>query len=152
MEFPINRSDEELAISPDERLGAVVEVFPLWVRSRADRPTEFWEQQRAAILSRVSANQNSFGFSSRLAWATVAAVLAVAACLLTLNPRVPSPAHTQAQAQTDSDRDLLIEVEYAVEGEGPQALEPAAVLAGEIDRYQPASPVSHTPKEINNEE
>lgn len=148
MEFPINRSDEELAIPPDDRLGVLVDALPQWVGSGAERPGEFWEQQRAAILSRVSANQNAVAFNSRLAWVAAAAVLAIAACLLTLYPRVAAP----TQAQTDPDRDLLIEVEYAVEGEGPQALEPAALLAGEIDRYQQNSSLSPTPKEVHDEE
>jgi hypothetical protein len=148
MEFP-TQNNQDLVIPPDERLGAVIDALPHLARSSADRPAEFWDQQRAAILFRVSANQNSVEFRSpRLAWAMAAAVLAIAACLLALQPRLA----TTPQAQSDPDRDLLIEVEYAVEGGGPQALEPAALLDAEINRYQQNSSLSPAPKEVNDEE
>lgn len=153
MEFLNHLSNEELAdlqiASDHQHLRPVLDALPVWARESADRSPEFWDRQRAEILSRVALTRNQAGFGiSGAAWAMAAAILAIASFLLASGPRVTlSP-----QAQSDPDRDLLIEVEYAVQSGGPEALEPAALLAEEIGRYQENRSVSPMRKEGNDEE
>jgi hypothetical protein len=153
MEFLKHRSNEELAdlqiASDHQHLKPVLDALPVWARAAGDRSPEFWDRQRAEILSRVALTQNQAAFGiSGAAWTLAAAILAIASFLLASGPRVtPSP-----QAQSDPDRELLIEVEYAVESGGPEALEPAALLAEEIGRYQQANSTSPMRKEVNDEE
>jgi hypothetical protein len=135
--------------SDRQHLRSVLEDLPAWARADADRPAEFWERQRAAIWSRISAEGIQAGsrFPS-VAWAIAAAVLVIASFMLNSAPRVaPAP-----QAQADPDRELLLEVERAMQSGGPDALEPAALLAEEIGQHERTSSVLPIRKEANDEE
>ena len=145
MECPTNRNDCDEV----RDMNSVFEALPRLTRIAAERPLEFWDRQRAAILSRVPAEPAPAGLAiPRLAWTFAIVILAAAILLLSSGPRATAPSH---RTPFDPDRDWLIEAEYAVQTGGPQALEPAALLADEIGKYQTNS-ISRTPKEVHDEE
>jgi hypothetical protein len=153
MEILNRLSDEnltDLLLESDRQyLQPILEGLPEWARASADRPPEFWERQRRAILSRVSALEDQASLRiPRAAWAIAAAIFVIASFMLNSGPRVtPVP-----QAVTDADRELLLEVERVVQGGGPEALEPAALLASEIGQYQKPSSILPRSKGDNDEE
>jgi len=100
------------------------------VRERAADDEYFWTRQRAKILQRAAVRRTPF--TGRLAWAGLAAVVVIAMALLTGGPS-PLPASPALQEAFDPDHDLLMRVEYATDNPGPRALEPAALLAVEIN-------------------
>ena len=107
----------------DRHLTAFAEA----VRAEAERPEGFWRAQRSAIAGRIQDSQRRA--SLRLAWAGSLALVVIAASLLT-----QAPAPVASAAQNDPDHDLLVGVERAVRRPVPQALEPARLLAQEIER------------------
>jgi hypothetical protein len=149
MEMLSRLSNDDLTDLPPESLQPILEALPACIRGDADRPPEFWERQRAAILSRISAADIQAGSGvPGVAWAIAVAILVIASFMLSSGPRVaPAP-----QAQTDPDRELLLEVEAAMQSGGPEALEPAALLADEISQYEKTSSVVPSRKEVNDEE
>jgi hypothetical protein len=106
-------------------------AVPQSLRSATERPSCFWQRQLSAV--RVAASQRML-FHPGLAWASALALLLLAFSLLTKSP-APKP----VQAQNDSDQELLVAVEQAVETDGPESLEPAALLADEISNALPNS-------------
>ncbi len=118
---------EELEV---QRLFADV---PQSLRSATERPSGFWQRQLSAVRGRVAARQRRL-FHPGVAWAGALALLLLAVSLL-----MKSPAPKPVQAQNDSDQELLVAVEQAVETDGPESLEPAALLADEIGNAQPTS-------------
>ena len=103
---------------------------PQSLRSATERPNWFWQRQVSAVLGRVAASQRML-FHPGVAWASALALLLLAFSLL-----MKSPAPRPVQAQNDSDQELLVAVEQAVETDGPESLEPAALLADEISNAQ----------------
>ncbi len=97
------------------------------LRAAGERPEGFWRMQRALIQERIQGSEQRA--SLRMAWAGSVALITVAVCLLT---QTPAPA--SAVANYDPDHDLLVGVEQAVRRPVPQALEPAQLLAQELER------------------
>ncbi len=110
----------------------------------AQNTDAFWEQQRASIWAKIDfAEPRKFPV---LAWASAAAVLVIAALLVSIAPTVPP------QAQTDSDHELMVQLERTLQSEVPVALEPAALLAREITQNsQLNSPSPDRKKESSHE-
>jgi hypothetical protein len=124
---------EELFIADEQYVAERLRHLPALARQASERPDEYWEKQHSTIWRRISAGHaQSSEVSPRLVWTTSAAVVVLATMLL-LGGSAPGPA-TQVQIQADPDHELLLAVERAVQIEGPQALEPAALLAQEIGR------------------
>ncbi len=96
------------------------------VRADAERSPGFWLAQRAAIVGRLQGSAR--GASLRLAWAASLALIIIATSLL-----IQAPAPAASAAAYDPDHDLLVGVERAVRRPVPQALEPARLLAQEIE-------------------
>jgi hypothetical protein len=150
----LNRLNNEdltdlLVDSDRQHLRPVLEGLPEWARASADRPPEFWERQRRVILARVSALEDQASLRIPTAvWAAAAAIFVIASFMLNSGPRItPAP-----QAAVDPDRELLLEVERAVQSGGPEALEPAALLAEQIGQHQKLNSISPRGKEVNDEE
>jgi len=114
---------------------------PQSLRSAAERPSWFWQRQLSGVRERVAASQRML-FRPGVAWASALALLLLAVSLLK-----SGPAAKPVQGQNDSDQELLVAVEQAVEIEGPESLEPAALLADEISNAQPTSKNRHVVKE-----
>jgi len=109
-----------------QELGQAVDSYGRAMRAAADRLDPILDRQARAIGQRV-ASENRRG-SLRLAWAGSLALLAMAA---TLVMSAPAP---QAMDSFDPDHDLLVGVERAVGRDVPRALEPATLLAHEIQQ------------------
>jgi hypothetical protein len=117
-------SDQETTLTPED---AGIVALAESLREAGERPDGFWRMQRAAIQERIQGSEQRA--SLRLAWAGSVALVAVAVGLLT---QTPAPA--SAAANYDPDHDLLVGVEQAVRRPVPQALEPAQLLAQELER------------------
>ncbi|MGH9601426.1 MAG: hypothetical protein ACRD24_03465 [Terriglobales bacterium] len=106
---------------------AVIAALAESLRAAGERPEGFWHMQRTAIQERIQGAERRT--SLRMAWAGSMALISVAVGLL-----AQSPAPASAMAISDPDHDLLVGVEQAVRRPVPQALEPAQLLAQEIER------------------
>jgi hypothetical protein len=95
-------------------------------RAAAERPDSFWAWQHGAILARLAVGTVR---TRRLAWTSVTALLILAAVAMNQG----TPGGNAAQGY-DPDHELLVDVERTVRREVPAALEPAALLAAEMDR------------------
>jgi hypothetical protein len=140
MEIIRHMSDDQLRDmlleSDQQALQPVLAALPEAAREAAAREEHFWSQQREAIWSRITQREKHqrqlLGF---LALAATAAIVAIGT-LLTSHRTVPVPSPQQAMhQQIDPDQELLLAVENAVQNSGPAALEPAALLAEEINRH-----------------
>lgn len=155
MEIIRHLSNEELidlVIESDQQaLRQTLEALPEWVRTSAERPEDFWQQQRSAVWSRISSPEVSKANlparrSPVPAWSVLAAMVLLAALMLDRASSVrPHP------AQVDPDHELLMAVERAVYNDGPAALAPAALLAEEMVQDLPAAPSPNLKKESTHE-
>jgi len=102
------------------------------VHDGSERPEWFWARQHARINSRI-AECDSRSFPT-LAWASLAATIAIAASLLLpVHPEKPVVPAPQAQVQI-SDHDLMVAVERSMNAGVPSSLEPASLLADEMNQ------------------
>ena len=105
---------------------------------QADRPDWFWARQRALISSRTQEIQPRR--VPALAWAGIAATLAVGAALIIPGQKpVPDQQATLSKppvvvAKAVSDSDLMQEVEETMNSGVPDALQPASTLQQEMER------------------
>jgi hypothetical protein len=97
------------------------------------RSDDFWCEQQRAIRHRLGSQPSPAAAPPRIAWATGLIVLAIAALLLIAKPAPVPPLQVQS-AQSADDHEMLIEVERALQSDGPAALEPATLLAHEINQ------------------
>jgi hypothetical protein len=127
---PLSRDqliDSQLA-SDQQQLEPQLAALAAWAREQANRSEEFWLKQGAQIRARLAESELSSNTRpSAMAWATVSAVILTATILLNTAPHSNPPS-----SQVDPDHELLIEVEHALHSNGPEALEPAALLVQEI--------------------
>src|SRR5262245_44447258 len=108
----------------DEQLSQVLGDFGAAARRGAERPEEFWERQRTEIRARLARPRRA----STL-WTMSAAAACVALLILQLRePRLPE------RGSPDADEQLLVAVEQSLERRIPDALEPAALLAAEMNK------------------
>jgi len=136
MEIIRHLSNEELTdltIESDQRsLRPTLEALPEWARASAERPEQFWQEQRSNVWSRIASSESwpatrMVHRSPRLAWSVVTALVVLAGFMLDRGSLTP-PHRTQM----DPDHELLLAVERAVYNDGPAALDPAALLAEEM--------------------
>jgi hypothetical protein len=151
MEIIRHLSDDELAVlllaSDQQALRETLERLPGCAQTVTQQPDEFWEKQRAKVWSRVAQEERSVAQRFPvLRWAAVASIIAIAAMML---HREPAP--QIRDARVDPDHELLIEVERAVSTGGPEALEPAALLAQEMIQAQPGASAPIHKKELTHE-
>lgn len=157
MEIVRHLSDEELndllLESDRNSLRLALNAMSEDARLAGERPEEFWQQQEKAIWARIAAAKQCRMVAAwpKLGWA-VAATIVIASVLLLAPGHRPAPPIVETQTQVYDDSDLLIYVERAVQRGGPEALEPAAMLAGEMGAYVPVQSKSvDRKKEINHE-
>ena len=151
MQLTRHLSNEELGemiLASDQRhLQRILDALTEWSRATTEHPDAFWERQQADIKKRICAVQQRSSMRTATTWASAFAVVLLATFLLRSSP-APRPSSTQS----DPDQELLVAVEQSVQRGVPQALEPAALLADEIDRGSRPIPTSHrTYKENQNE-
>jgi hypothetical protein len=138
MEIIRHLSNEELSeirlASDEQYVRRTLGGLPVSAQILSDQPGHFWLRQQAAIRARIASTQaKSLSFPSRIAWVAVAAMIALASWLLNSGTKPVVPTRP-IQSQTDVDHELLIAVERAIRVDGPEALEPAAILVREISQ------------------
>ena len=122
-----------------ERLRNWVGSLSLLARSAEQQPETFWEQQRFTIQSRISNLPEPRPRRKRLVWATAFAIILFASLILKTGSHQPVQ-----RVDSDLDRELLVQVEQALSGDVPQALQPASLLADEIN--QAVRPHTNSPR------
>jgi hypothetical protein len=149
MQLTRHLSNEELSemiFESDQRyLRQTLDALPGWARAASDHPNAFWERQQAEIRKRIAGAPQRSSLQTVTAWASAFAMVLLAILLLS-----NSPAPRPSVAQNDPDQELLVAVEETVQSGVPQALEPAAMLAEEINS-QPISTSHRVSKENGNE-
>lgn len=90
----------------------------------ADKPDEFWLAQRRQIRNRIPQPRGLF--APRLAWAGIAATVALAIALL-MSPG-PSPKPTAPVMTAENDQELLVDVEQTLNSNLAPPLEPTGAL------------------------
>ena len=111
----------------DQAIEAAFSRLATFACDASERPSYFWQRQQAAIRSRIAIKEASRQPWTGLIWLAGVAMLLLVS-LLAMNRSVLPP----AQNVTDPDQELLMTVERTVQSGGPEALEPAALLAQEI--------------------
>ena len=128
-------ADLQLA-SDEQKLRAELAALADWAGVAAERPEHCWQRQRVQIQGQIAKHGRRFT-TGRLAWAAALALVLVAGIMLN---SASAPLQPQSQVAIDPDHDLLIAVDQAVASGGPEALEPAALLAREM--AQESQPIS----------
>lgn len=109
----------------EESVRAAMGQLAAQAHAAAERPVGFWYAQERAIHNRLAGRETA----QRLAWAVALVTVALVATLA-LEPRQPMP----AVPASDPDQTLLVEVQQLVRRPVPRALEPATLLAQEVDQ------------------
>ncbi len=151
MEIIKHLTDEQLTdmlVDDDEReLRGELSAMAQAARTATSFEDSFWRAQQARIRAKISSSAEKHSRFGALVWATAAAMILFGALNLDQHS-----AQTQQTAQTDQDQQLMIAVQEAVDNAGPSALEPAGLLASEINQAYQASSVSQAKdKESGNE-
>lgn len=135
------QSDLEPFAGEDGELRRLLLQLPDNARQATDLPEAFWNRQRTAIGAAIATQPARLPVAA-LAWGAALALL-ITALLLTDVGRGnrPQPRHDRA-ADAISDQQLLMKVQYTVENDVPVALEPAALLAREMEGTSKDSQVS----------
>ena len=123
-----------------QRFRRALQALPNFTQMNGQRSEFFWTRQRAEVWKAIEGG-NAKGSRSvpKLAWVATAAMVAVAAMMLSVSPVPQVP-----QAKMDPAHELLLEIERSLSTGGPQALEPASLFVDEISQntqLNPASPV-----------
>lgn len=102
---------------------------------RAQRPDWFFARQHAQVMSEIN-SRRSTGVP-KLAWAGIAATVALAISLMVPGPtrkQVQPQLKTEARPQVQiSDHDLMLAVERTLNAGTPSSLAPASFLAEEMN-------------------
>jgi len=101
------------------------------IRKASNRPEPFWSWQRTAISTRLPKRTLAIPWK-RLSWVAAAIVLVVLSTSLVSRRRVPAPA--PPATSSESDDTLLLSVQESIGSDLPQALQPAALLAQEVNQ------------------
>ncbi len=120
------------------------------VDKHAERPDWFWARQRALVSSRLQ--QREVRHMPKLAWAGVAATLAIGAALMLPgdhqkggnHPSKPQPLQTLTAGI--SDHELMQGLEQTMNSGVPDALQPASTLQQEMESA-PSAKSTSTAKE-----
>lgn len=115
-------------LNQSELLEAALQEFRASALAATRRPESFWAAQCRAVLDRVGPRRTcSRKFA--LAWVVAAALVVIVAGVLLRQPQsLPAPDFAAGY-----DQDLLIDVEQMIDFEEPLALDPAMLIAEEIE-------------------
>ncbi|MBI2837703.1 MAG: hypothetical protein HYX75_05275 [Acidobacteria bacterium] len=128
---PSRRASDHLAScescrTEESRMRSELKGFSEEYARQGERPEVFWAKQRAAVHARIERRRTVLW---RLTWSTAAAATIMLGYL-----HFRSPASQPAPVVQDADQALLLDVERSLRRPVPAALEPAMILAAEIDR------------------
>ena len=152
MEMIRHSNDEQLLDlmleSDEQRLRPVLKDLPKVIDSATEHSDEFWASQRAHVRSRLAEANHRPAALPILAFATIAVLIIAAALMVDRRPILSTHG---PQVRADVDHDLLLQVERVLDNGGPEALEPAALLADEMVRAQTSSISPRSRQEGNHE-
>ncbi|HEY1463682.1 MAG TPA: hypothetical protein VGF44_09720 [Terriglobales bacterium] len=127
-----NEQLTDLLLDSDEKgLRHHISDLPELARTSTERTESFWRQQRMIITGKVAAQKKIGVFGLLPLLAGAAAVVVLAFAMLSSSHHRAAPI---VQAQAPSDHDLLLQVEESTQSNGPEALQPASLLADEISQ------------------
>lgn len=128
----------------DKNLKSTLSAWRESAEKQADRPDWFWARQRALVSSRLQ--QREVRHMPKLAWAGIAATLAIGAALMLPGDRQTGGTNPSKQqpplTATISDHELLQGLEETMNSGVPDALEPASTLQQEMENAQSAKSTS----------
>jgi hypothetical protein len=104
--------------------------LPSYTREAADLPETFWRRQQIGIRAAIATRPAPISWS---ALAFGAAVIALIVVMLFKDIATDHHAQSPLQVENISDQQLLMKVEYTLQNDVPVALEPAALLAKEME-------------------
>lgn len=112
----------------EKQLDAALKEFRASACAGLQRPEDFWEKQRRAVMAQIVHRPQASPFKPLLVWGIAVAVVLIAFGLWVEGPRtLPAPDFAAGY-----DQDLLGDVESLTNAEAPLALGPAFILADEI--------------------
>jgi hypothetical protein len=115
----------------DEReLRQMLARLPSCSRQAADLPEAFWRRQQIGIRAAIVTRPAPISWS---ALAFGAAVVALIVVMLFKDTATDHHSPPPLQVENISDQQLLMKVEYTLQNDVPVALEPAALLAKEME-------------------
>jgi hypothetical protein len=115
----------------DEReLRQMLAHLPSCTRQAADLPDGFWRRQQIGIRAAIATRPTPISLS---ALAFGAALVALIVVMLFKDTATDHHSPSPLQVENISDQQLLMKVEYTLQNDVPVALEPAALLAQEME-------------------
>jgi hypothetical protein len=138
---------EVILDSDQQQLRRTLNTLPESASVATEHPNAFWERQQAQIRKRVAAVPVRSSTRAVTAWAGAFALILLATSLLR-NSDETRP----SRVQSDPDQELLVAVEQTLQSGIPQALEPAAILADEINSSSQPIPTSRRSYKENRNE
>ena len=115
----------------DEReLRQMLAHLPSYSRQVADLPETFWRRQQIGIRAAIATRPAPLSWS---ALAFGAALVALIVVMLFKDTATDHHAQSSLEVENISDQQLLRKVEYTLQNDVPVALEPAALLAKEME-------------------
>lgn len=115
-------------LNQSEVLEAALKEFRSSALAATQLPESFWDAQRRAVLDRLG-RRKTLSWKPALAWVVATALIVIVAGVLLHQPR-SMPA---ADFAAGYDQDLLTDVEQLIDAQGPIALDPAMLIAEEIE-------------------
>jgi len=124
----------------DKNLDRELKAWRESANRQAERDDWFWARQRAQIVSRMQ--QPASRRVPTLAWAGIAATVAVGVALMVPGDKPPQVRPTIAVVATNnlpessqvSDHELMQQLQATMNSNVPDALQPASVLQQELDQ------------------
>jgi hypothetical protein len=132
---PTGDAVDGLPAEDPRELRPALEELAAWARGAAERPENFWERQRAAVWMSLAAQRRRT--AQRLGTlAAAVCLLLIALAIFGVNQRAPK---APLQVRSEHDQQLMLRVEQTMQSDGPEALEPAALLVQQVSAGTNAS-------------
>ena len=121
--------NHEFDFAAEPKLKAALKEFRASALAATERPEAFWAEQCRSVMARVARVRKASFLRPALAWGVAAVLVLVAVGLWVEGPSaLPAP-----DFAVGYDDDLLSDVGRLTDTQAPLALEPALVLADEIE-------------------
>jgi hypothetical protein len=116
----------------EKRVRSVLDAWRDSVHAQTDRPEWFWARQRVRITSK--ATEQHQGRAPKLAWAGIAAMIALAIAMFAPAPETKPVQPIPSVKAEISDHDLMLALERSMNAGVPSSLAPAGILAQEMNQ------------------
>jgi len=120
----------ESFVENEREMRQMLAHLPSCTRQAADLPETFWRRQQIGIRAAIATRPAPISWS---ALAFGAALVALIFVMLFKDTATDHHSQSPQQVESISDKQLLMKVEYTLQNDVPVALEPAALLAKEME-------------------